>query len=529
MQVPFPAVTVKGYSRHVNSWGFPERALDQLDVSGNLVRDFRPIFQAFFDTVVDHFMRKLDDVGLDKLTEELKAAQASVPTSAMEKALLKNTTQKLAIVLSNDSQFSLKPTLKASLLKHFVQGDFLDVKSHVNDTVFFWTKLMDRLHGSPTGCPSCQKHVTRAESLVLFPYAIVHSLNRLNPDLSGGFGRFLSYFSRLITSNEHGKLFSSPKHRFNPLEVFVLRYFEEIWTKMTGQNNTTLNVFDLPALLNDAPVVNEHSNNIWQKGDCNLHKYSIKWFESIYGPFAYILHLNDQQRKTLKPVCTRQERLASSMLNDCCSLTDGLNNHMEQIFTIMKYAIQPPSLKESEQEFNTTFGNAAMYLRYPAKVNPQPIYNPAIRSCVQANPGDKSRHTICKFKRSITNEGFGYSLNTCDFKWLYQRTPFTRAFSKVMQPKGSFKRDNVGLDLSKLTNKMARVTMPKSSGSSNALEVKLVHPKIYDLNNNKDRLDLGKSSRTYQTIDTPFRIGLHDPYSTPDNVELGHRSPAPAT
>ena len=73
-------------------------------------------------------------------------------------------------------------------------------------------------------------------------------------------------------------------------------------------------------------------------------------------------------------------------IDNCCKMSEGLNQYMPQIYTVMKYAQQAPHAIESQDDFLASFKNTS-FLKYSTKnfeKSKPAIANPAIPMCQYA-------------------------------------------------------------------------------------------------------------------------------------------------
>ena len=100
------------------------------------------------------------------------------------------------------------------------------------------------------------------------------------------------------------------------------------------------------------------------------------WQEQAFSN-RYYKHLSEAP-------CKNSTQAKEFKFEDCCKLSQGLNQFMPQIYSVMKYAMQAPHYIETEDDFLATFKND-LFPGYPMKrLYNRQITNPAISMCQYA-------------------------------------------------------------------------------------------------------------------------------------------------
>ena len=107
-----------------------------------------------------------------------------------------------------------------------------------------------------------------------------------------------------------------------------------------------------------------------------MSKESFTYMQEVNGP-SFSGYISEAP-------CKNMTFAKIKKFDSCCKMADGLNQHMLQIYKIMKYAMQAPHAIETLDDFLASFGNSSL-LQYQKKT-PQPkhVTNPAIPMCQYA-------------------------------------------------------------------------------------------------------------------------------------------------
>ena len=206
-----------------------------------------------------------------------------------------------------------------------------------------------------------------------------------------------------------------------------------------------------------------------------------------------------------------------SKIEECCNTLKLFDKDLETVLKVMRYSMQTPTYYEDFKEIEQIYGNLG-FLGYENLTDHKekgPLMettkNPRVLLCkyqgIQNNP--KWQLEDCNlFQRSFSSTGIGFTFNQADF-WSYMKSnEYTKAFSKIMTPKGHNK--------------------PKPKAMTNIYQGKGLHYFLRNGENGdlvlilqanrllprtiKEEIDLNKPNKKEESIPF-FRLKIHDPLS----------------
>ena len=516
----------------MNPWGFVIKSLDLLslecfDKSGrpldnicNSSQKIRDDFILLFEEVVNSINLKLEslsshwDLSATKLFPGKQNANLQVKAKD-----LKSTAIKLASIYLNDTAVgqSVFESCKLSFAKKLAMYESFQIKQFFND---YWNPLImiastNINETMVTYCEAesevCKESLITAYTNLFLPFYAVKI-----PIVKLGFGQFLSYFSRFVTPSDDGYFLSSNKARER--EKIIEQYLVKVYDNMASENKESFNisVFELVKVLQLPQTVSNdkisYASYFMKKFGCGgneqekLNRKWLDWSEKDDKTFS-------DQEAVHYPPCKSSSDLQRDDIGSCCNATKRLQNQLEPILRIMKYATQPPHFVETDEEMSLTFKNAT-FLGYPLKfplkssleVTEDHVYgdgalnyNPKIPVCQYSGSPQYPTKSNCKlFSRSITNEGLGYTFNGANFWCLYHDTPYAKAFSKIMYPKEGQNYKDCSLRDGLVDAYVdAGARLPESSGPSYGLTIALHAVNVY----NKI-----SENTTFKIMKSPFKV-----------------------
>ena len=376
-----------------------------------------------------------------------------------------------------------------------------EASNNINTTIVEYCKTESEI---------CKPSLIKAYKNLFLPFYIVKM-----PIIKLGMGQFVSYFSRLVTRNNHGYFLLSNKA--SPYEQIIERYLVKVYDNLSRkqENSFNISVYELVKILQLPQPVHSrisYANYVMKKFGCGgmeQEKLNIQWLDWIEKDETAVLD-KDVERY---PPCKNISAAERDGFGSCCHATARIKKHFEPILKIMKYAAQPPHFLESDEEMSLTFQNATFLgynLQFPLKSSLKATksriygdgtinYNPKIPFCqYSGNPKYPKKTDCALFSRSITNEGLGYNFNGANFWSLFQETPYTDAFSKIMNPYGgqglrggSVRDDMIGAYID------AGVRLPKSNGPSYGLNIALHAVNLYN--------DMAENT-TFKKVKSSFKV-----------------------
>ena len=525
--MPFPAVTVRAVE-DLNPWGFVIKSLDlmalqcfdnsgrPLESSCNLSKKLREDFEFLLNEIVNKISVKLQNlrsrwdltaVKAFPKKERLKAQAKDLEFVAIKLAstYLNNITDGKILFKKCKRIFARKIGMYESWkMKQFVNDYWkpliTEASSNINATIVEYCKTESKV---------CREHLITSYANLYLPFYVVKI-----PIAKLGFGQFLSFFSRLVTKN----YFLSSAQRPTRYEKIIEKYLVSVYDHLSNRVERTfdISIYELVQLLHFPNNMNEnmaYANYAMKKFGCSGNKkksLGARWLNWI------------EHRVAHHRPCQILSSARRYGFGECCNATTQLQNQLEPILKVMKFAAQPPHFIETDEEMSLTFQNATFLgypLQFPLKSSSSKLsfritrdmfygdgvvnYNPKIPICQYlGNPTNPMKTDCTLFSRSVTNEGLGYTFNGANFWSLYRETPYTEIFSKIMYPQGGQGLRGVSLrDDLMGTYTDAGVKLTESSGPSYGLTIALHAANLY---NKKTE------NATFVTIKSPFKVIHHD-------------------
>lgn len=345
----------------LNSWAYPQRALDLLDFAcmdrpcertERLRSDFRFLTEAVVDAYWTAFHQKANLVY--NQTKDVSASTNDNEFSHYMDTIGAPLARKMATIHKANDMYSRLMTnrLKAVFVDEFAKQTMGNVSMFVDtlwkpvvDKIFELANISLKLENTNTRAQEildpcyneaeeCRRELAQSYATVRLPYVTTQrgGLAHLR------FGQFLSYFSRLVTKDESGK-FLSQKHVSKP-EQEIEDYFKSIWSALTRKKDvlkTGPSIFEIPGILHFSKK--EFAPRMLSATGCIgdvLDGYVKRWKEIAAKATSY---------KVEPPPCTdlaQEKRLGH---DKCCQITDDFHLYLRQIYKVMMYARQADEAK----------------------------------------------------------------------------------------------------------------------------------------------------------------------------------------
>jgi len=139
-----------------------------------------------------------------------------------------------------------------------------------------------------------------------------------------------------------------------------------------------------------------------------------------------------RDEENLTSLCPSED----SKFRECCQMFEKINGKLDEVLWMMKFSMQQPHLTLSREEFNEEMKHLSKVLSNWSTLKPY-VYDNQTKLPLDSNSRifeclfvDKS----CRFVRSFTNEGFGFTLNPNSFQKLHKMGRFNRLFHAIMHP-----------------------------------------------------------------------------------------------
>ena len=429
--------------------------------------------------------------------------------------------EKLATIYMNDTTEGklLSKELKSVFALHFGMYVSYRMESFLKDAIEpLIVESFNKINGEvKESCSQeedvCMPSLIKSYKDLYLPFYIMKF-----PIQKLGFGQFMSYFSRLVTKNEHGYFLSSNKVNSDEklLEEYLVKVFDDITTEKNYKFNVS--IFDLIRTYNfyKQPHAKEsYAGYLMKKFGCGgdeQQKLNIRWINWCNEEDDAVLAQKCQEDS---PPCENMTAASCNEYDSCCKVTNQLKDKLQPILKVMKYAAQPPHFMETDLEMNLTFQHAK-FLNYPLAF-PLPstldatwnnVYgdgvlnsNPKIPICRYSGTPSSPKITNCNlFYRSITNEGLGYTFNGPNFWALHSETPFSKLFSDIMYPKKGQDAKTTYIKeglIDPYTD--ADIMFPETSGPSYGLSIVLDSVHLYSSS---------KENATFRAVKTPFKVSI---------------------
>ena len=195
----------------------------------------------------------------------------------------------------------------------------------------------------------------------------------------------------------------------------------------------------------------------------------------------------------------------SGSLYECCKLGQQISNMHEKALRFMKYNTQPPHAYQTSDEYIRDYGKGAQvnYFNSERQLEDPEIYvattNPRILTCDNGHNSGLFADRCNLFKRSITNNGIGYTFNAISFEEYFNKLPYLEMMKEVLNV--DTEADNTPV-----------IYEPEGNSQQSYVRLSLQLSDFYD-GFNRVPAELITPIRD---ISNEFRITLHDPKAAPD-------------
>ena len=371
------------------------------------------------------------------------------------------------------------------------------IEKTVNELIEVWMKRwkieneVDNLPCRVNKTEECSQTITMYYNLVAMPLIIRES--------HMGFGTFLSYFMRIISSRNP---LSNPedlflKNKYGTKENQIQKSMIKVLDALNDDNNRGIDVsaFELVKLLHQNPDESptKFVNRLQAKYGCTggKSKRMMNQLESAWTKFD-----NNEVKENILPcqnVSLYMDRYGSGDYSKCCRMLDLVRfQSMKAVLKLMKYSIQPAVYIEPLDDFLKSYDNLN-FLTFNNLTNHTASFwtenlknllmernpNPRILKCSYATREYPSQDKCNMFYNSLTNDGFAYTFNNADFWDMYLDSHYSNLFSKIMRPKGYEKENQLNHDTSEdytddgidWVYPKEGILFPEKSGPTNGLLV----------------------------------------------------------
>ena len=487
VNVPFPAITIRG-SAQANPWGFTEKIFNMLtfydptdtkviEQSQQLRNDMRQIMQEIISKMDNTIKEQRSNWTLEDLISYPKSPDAP---NLLEKQL--KTVKYLASILAGISLKDVKTANKIENdIKNLLVDAFFEEPSYLMKQ-FLTVKVKNMLENYTKYAnytkeisicqneeKNCMINLRKYYNMMYLPYEV----NKF-PYYPLGFGNYMAYFSRLMSSSKSNvKFFNShkPTNGEKKLREFMAQV---LWNLAKGHDMAKMSLYELVGLLHQNPDENDEQQlsfaNPLQK-DFDCIKDSIEDYRRAWEDFI-------ENRENSLP-CSNSKMYEHL---GCCKMSRIIQGHLPIILKVMKYSIQPVLLEEPLEDFIGAFDNLK-FMHYnnlttfgeQRKKLMENNFNPRVFMCKYAQMPKHMKPSNCKiFYTSLTNEGIGYSFNKANFWDIFSKTPYNELYAKIMRPKG-FNMAPSSVESHGHQQRLypRDISFPVSSGTAYGLEVRI--------------------------------------------------------
>ncbi len=458
--VPFPAITIRG-DGDVNPWGFVEKVLNMLafmciddkdpascQESAELRTTFQFLLKAIIDEMKTHIDEWADPFTLQMIKDYPNDDQGNI--KQILSAKLDDSAIKLAALMIKDNgaakdafeeiMDNFEKAFTRVLSYKMVPFAMTSMKPAI-DKYFDQIEPTTEYETCKAENQSCYNQLKSAYVQLYLPFLI----NKI-PNKFLGFGNYLSYFTRLVTKSKIGVFLSNTKPSAN--ERNIRDYLARILNNMAGSDYGGISVYELVNLVQRPPDWNRYTPAPYlqqKQYDCSQDN-----MEDVYDHWKDLIEDSNSRTGALhsrdyvnEPPCTNLTHAEKEKYEGCCNFLRHVHDKLESTLKVMKYAQQPPHFYDSLDEIAATFGNGSI-LEYNTLLNKSQTleyvrsnFNPLVMMCRYAGQPETMTMTGCDlFRRSITNEGIGYTFNQAKFWDTYKDNDYNQMFARVMFPKG---------------------------------------------------------------------------------------------
>ena len=341
-----------------------------------------------------------------------------------------------------------------------------------NDVKQIVDEALKKLNVTKEDLP-CKNEEKKCLNWLKWYYFTMHIPFELNayPYENLGFGKYLAYFSRLISSQKEFLAGKTPLKG----EIEVNEMLIDVMSKLRfDKNPTNLSVIELVRLLHNKDdktwSIASYVQNMF---DCDYNK-----MEAYNNAWEKFMRLQNQINTTPCENVSYYNRNNFHDYSTCCEMFKLIQGDDQAIMKVMKYSTQPAQFEEPLERFLESFdnldflpfSNMSKYRKtYKYKklmdINP----NPRVFMCNYASKEKLSPGVCNLFHIAPTNEGIGYTFNNANFWDIFSIGYYTNLFAKIFKPKGYHVEQSIREE-GKLYPKSG-IQFPLQSGLANGLEV----------------------------------------------------------
>ena len=354
------------------------------------------------------------------------------------------------------------------------------------------TKTMKRLNVTLAELPCKDNEKICVKPMKSF-FKMIHTPFEVNkmPFFNLGFGTYLAYFSRFISSDGGGIAFL-----MHP-ESKVLERESQFIGPLTDVLNETDSNVDLARNLTIIEMVralHKQTDEISSKEKSFASNAQIQHdcTDRMMGKYADAWNtvMESEGLLGITP-CQNVSYFAKNLLDEftnCCVMLQMIQKRMPTVMKVMKYSIQSARFQEPLDDFLESVNNLNLLPynnltsfrskeKYRQLMDITP--NPRVFICSYMQQ-ERLLPPFCNlFHASITDNGIGFTFNNVNFWDMFSSTEFTKNFAEIWRPKGfneepSRSLDNFGLlDDYSWVYPNKGIEFPFQSGSSGELMVKM--------------------------------------------------------
>ena len=519
--VPYPAVTINS-DPSINPWGFTEKMYNSLVFYGQedaLVQDKASALRQDFGFIMDKLV-----------VDMIQTLQGWDPDShkfALPKNLtmLKETLKSRFVSSYGTYQFIIQKAPVLAAVDYSAKGDYSSEIMNFKDELIAFTgdcllntlsykmrkrfkelntMIMTAFNSSNADqetidwCQSeskgCMSNLVWAMTSLAAPFYI----NRM-PFGHLGFGDYLSYFARLLRKRTELVFFEKD---MDEEQEMLLQKMADAVSRMSRNQTFGLSSYEIVDFLTKSRYLIRHCSS--SNGDMEMDKH----IRMCYG--------NNWQNHSIQ---------------NCCQTLRQFDHDLETVLKIMRHSVQTPTYYEPLEDMERLFENFS-FLGYETFDRSRPQFHHSVtlnRNCriFMCNfegkiSKDQKFASKCElFHRSLTSGGLGFTFNQADFWSTMKPNVYTKAFAKILTPKGHDKKivKESGSGLYEGKN----IKFPTRSGQKGELLLVLQKNRLIPPNL---ALEMNPEKAGYlgvKPVENFFKIDLHDPLSLAnmdDSIEI---------